>query len=1015
MIHLKPRYKRPLKNFSMTTFLFIFCLLSLDLAYSDEQGVSSNSCEEILRSLQTVNFDSIYEDAEHHPELNNLFKIYSNRSSEQQRKIDLELAQLHLKKEMSFQVRNPKTGFYDKFVAVPVNGHVAPLLESDFNRLVQSTGPVLRALRTLLQSIYSHSALSIENLGLQHLPEHEAELVLKIIRESIYLEPAFQANQMKDYPFLAVSGFDGAIVDPRRPKSIFFEMNLGTPSGLSNNIELVKSLKQADSELSRALGEAEDDTFRLLRYAIDASAFKWTQQEGLSVVISPGIYNGAHPDVAYIAKHSGMPLVSSRDLYEDSEGNIRLNTGAANVHPIVTGVYNRMEESFFFQSHQDRIAMISPTYADQSRLERQTGLKLRPGAIYKWVYDDQGHITDVHRDANGEPLLEEVWDSMGRDPNRPEIPAGSFARAVLNRHLYVSNLGGRVVDDKRLFRIVAKYLARPLPGLPVASPVEGLSPDHLDPLFENPDQFVIKAPANSGGVGIHFPRTMPLREKNQLLQTVRTSPQEYEVQEVSPIVTLPVATVDGTEHVAIDMRIFIMMDDTGRVHAGKNSILLRTAPVGGLYSNTSRGGGYGIGVILSSDSATKGKAWDLSAPQLEPVSVQEGHQKVKETLRELYESLLQVDKDQNISPQLTSYLKEKAMELSFDLRAVMHTLPDETLSLPAQLRAFAEQEELSLSHVRELFRSIEHHYLASKIHFKKMEEEVVSYKGMNFEKVELAEIVQVDDPIVQKMINFVKENGGEVRLLRKRIQNAKGDFVKWDHENPYFWVNLYPSSPSFLKPVIGVDPLSERGSFIASLAHEIEHFKVWLDRFNHNIASGMSREEATKEAVAYVWKIEVIEYGERRAVQAEIEMERQYPDHPFNKRGRTTTATQFWQKGYVNRIVYPDFQAARQILYKHLHHNQDLAAEELTHYLKKMIHTAIEVRDRVVNSDLTSHRDELDLPHWTKSSIEELVMNGNEVNQLSNEGTRDLFHIYFREACRQVLSDLNLEEQLRCY
>ncbi len=41
-----------------------------------------------------------------------------------------------------------------------------------------------------------------------------------------------------------------------------------------------------------------------------------------------------------------MPLVVSSDLYEDAEGKIRLNRGPIAEHPVVTGIYNRMENPF---------------------------------------------------------------------------------------------------------------------------------------------------------------------------------------------------------------------------------------------------------------------------------------------------------------------------------------------------------------------------------------------------------------------------------------------------------------------------------------------------------------------------------------------------------------------------------------------------------------------------------------------------------------------------------------------
>jgi hypothetical protein len=236
------------------------------------------------------------------------------------------------------------------------------------------------------------------------------------------MEPAFVAPQMSEYPFLAVSGFDGAIVDPKKPQNVFFEMNLGTPSGMSNNIELLEDLRQSDPEVFRAVEPylPADKSFSVLRDTIERNARAWTHNSGISVVISPGVFNGAHPDVANIAKRAGMPLVRSSDLYEDANGAIRLNTGRRGFDPVVTGIYNRMEESFFFQSSSEGIPLISPQYENGP-------LDLRPGAVYKWIRDERGDIVGVERGEDGKPLLEEIWDTIGEDPSRPGAPRGSFA------------------------------------------------------------------------------------------------------------------------------------------------------------------------------------------------------------------------------------------------------------------------------------------------------------------------------------------------------------------------------------------------------------------------------------------------------------------------------------------------------------------------------------------------------------------------------------------------------------
>ena len=78
----------------------------------------------------------------------------------------------------------------------------------------------------------------------------------------------------------------------------------------------------------------------------------------------------------------------------------------------------------------------------------------------------------VHLDADGRPKLQQVFESIGRDPKRPEEEPGSFIEAIKNRKLYYSGLGGRVVDDKRVFQAVSNHLApqHADEGAPIARP-----------------------------------------------------------------------------------------------------------------------------------------------------------------------------------------------------------------------------------------------------------------------------------------------------------------------------------------------------------------------------------------------------------------------------------------------------------------------------------------------------------------------------------------------------------------
>ena len=101
---------------------------------------------------------------------------------------------------------------------------------------------------------------AVQKLGLGALPEADQKRVMETMRESIYFEPKLAGESMKDYPFLAVGGFDASVGDLDSPKPVFFEYNLGTPSGLSNNIQLLDILRQHCETVGRNFDEITRST-----------------------------------------------------------------------------------------------------------------------------------------------------------------------------------------------------------------------------------------------------------------------------------------------------------------------------------------------------------------------------------------------------------------------------------------------------------------------------------------------------------------------------------------------------------------------------------------------------------------------------------------------------------------------------------------------------------------------------------------------------------------------------------
>ncbi len=1018
--------------------LFVICLTAPVRANGHDRA----HCEHnLLAHLKTAGFSQTLQGLG--DIRGQVMRHFSQMSVAQREQIAGTLTHLHASREMSFQVKNELTGRYDKFVAVNANPTPAPILLQDYQRLVQSSGPLMRLYRALLQKVYSVESFAVSDLGFDRMPKTEALLALEIIRKSIYFEPALVHPNMADYPFLSVAGFDGAIVDPLRPRALFFETNLGTPSGITNNFQLLNYLLQIDADFKDLVSPylPKDNTFALLRKAIESNAQAWTgRADGISVVISPGIYNGAHPDVAAISRATGMPLVKSSDLYEDADGFIRLNTGSVNQDPIVTGIYGRMEDSSFLQNNQEEIPIISPQLPDHARLEALLGVQLRPGAVYEFQYNDAGEIVGVNKDELGRPKLLSVWTTISNDPHRPGSRRGTFKNAIVNRKLYYSGLGGRVMDDKRLFRIFTQYLLAQDPEL--AHPIKGLAPHEYHLYFADPTQFVVKDPQNSGGVGIHFPVAMDVESVARLNAQVRANPTAFEIQYVSTITTLPSA--DTKIEVPIDLRIFIMMFADGSVDAGPNSILLRTGANGGLFTNTSRGGGYGMGLII--DQKPKWRRAELREElvrtSVKPISRQEEIYRVLNGSRDLALCL------GTLSGTAGDWwtCREQALDLSFRFREILDLLDPWQVSVISKLREFAQNlyidpyqavalrqaltqaieqmgkqrgliktvnQFLKLANNRQILSMpdlLKEHYrllpTAARLRVLSPPEVAFRYPGKasgEDKKLEYAEYEWVDDSDVQAVIDEVRAFGGQVRWILR--ENTERNLVRKDkyyaQEPAYFWVNLNPESPSYLRPVIGID-LSQELS-LAALHHELAHFRMLREHYEKQRQKGLTHENAMLTAYQEVTSDEGTLQGERRAVDAELLSEKSFLGQPYMRYfGPARRATNYYDVNYVNRFLYPEFEALRSHFYRHTVANGALDEEFLRRTFTIVIRKALSERDRAIQYWLGKNDGEPVVQGLRSETVKSLLTKPFGGERLESDGTEQLFDAWLNKICGEL-------------
>jgi uncharacterized circularly permuted ATP-grasp superfamily protein len=513
---------------------------------------------------------------------------------------------------MDFKVKDESAGLYNRRHKVPIEPLIVPVKWNWVRDTIKTTQPYLQGCRRFLQAYFREPNPTVQSiLGHMGLPASFEPMVrelLTIVKQSMYNLPRMHGQQMIDYPFLAGPvGFDAVVSSISKVEGLFFEPNLGTPSGLSNLTKKLEVMRRVDPEQFARIEKfmVENRTWEYFRQAIDGAAKKWTQVEGISVEIGPGEHNGAHPDVASISMFTGLPLVKPGDLYIGRDGFVYLRTASGN-HPRVTGIYSRMEESFLLQEGDSPMIQ---TFVDNAALGRQIGMNLRPGVWYEYKFPN-GDWTKppigVEVDAQGQAKIAQLYDRpIGRNPETGTI--GSIREAILNRKLFVNNIGGRIIDDKAAFELFHS-IGQQYKGdsqLPVAGPPRTLPRNRYNELYANPDErWVVKVTDASGGEGVYIFAGMTPQERTRIASEVQNAMQNpggrnYVVQYFT--VSGAMVTVRRNESgqpilttKTLDWRFFPFFMADGQVEAGSAAGLFRVAPFGKGKANTSSGGGYGI-------------------------------------------------------------------------------------------------------------------------------------------------------------------------------------------------------------------------------------------------------------------------------------------------------------------------------------------------------------------------------------------------------------------------------------
>ena len=306
------------------------------------------------------------------------------------------------------------------------------------------------------------------------------------------------------------------------------EDNLRVPSGVSYMLENRQVTKRVFPELFRDLDIHPVDAYCTKLHELLASLSPRQGEEPTIVVLTPGVFNSAYFEHAFLAQEMGAELVEGGDLVVDADDVVWMRTidGLTRVDVI----YRRVDDLFL----------------DPEVFRRDSAL--------------------------GVPGLMRAWR------------AGKVAIA--------NAPGAGVADDKVVYSyvpdLIRYYLGEDplIPNVPTWRCVEDAERSHV--LANLPD--VVVKPANeSGGYGLFMGPSSTAAEREEIRDRILADPRNYIAQPVLALSTAPTLCDGELAPRHLDLRPFVLSGGDGYVtEGGLTRVALRE---GSLVVNSSQGGG----------------------------------------------------------------------------------------------------------------------------------------------------------------------------------------------------------------------------------------------------------------------------------------------------------------------------------------------------------------------------------------------------------------------------------------
>jgi len=388
------------------------------------------------------------------------------------------------------------------------------ITSAEWNHIERGLTQRITALNLFLRDIYHEGRILSEGV---------------VPREVVYSCKHFRRQmrglQVPRNVYIAVVGSD--LIRLPSGEFVVLEDNLRVPSGVSYMLTNRRVMKRIFPNLFRRQGVRPIEHYTQALLSTLRSLAPEGRPEPTIVLLSPGVFNSAYFEHAYLARQMGIELVEGRDLVtHDNIVYMRTTTGLRRVDVI----YRRVDDDFI-----DPLAFRSDSVLGVAGLFNayRAGNVTLSNAFGTGVADDKALYAYV-------PKIIKYY--LGEDP-------------VLN------NLETFLLTDQ----------------------------NQRDYVLQNLDKLVVKAVGESGGYGMLIGPHSTVEQRQDFRERILADPRNYIAQPTITFSRAPCFIDDTLQPRHVDLRPYVLFGDKVTiVPGGLTRVALRR---GSLVVNSSQGGG----------------------------------------------------------------------------------------------------------------------------------------------------------------------------------------------------------------------------------------------------------------------------------------------------------------------------------------------------------------------------------------------------------------------------------------